>query len=364
MKTSSEVATLVGIKRQRIQEYEKAGIALKPKIKNNRGYWMYGEAEIERLWQIKFYQELKLEVPEIKAIFSNPNYNKHDEIENLIAGLEQKKKELESMIEIARAYNEMDILPSDLCGKNNKLEDIPYEAVVPLLGKFLSLFFSESSAEFWKSLIVDFASEADGEQWARTIENIAGFYTRGVPYNDDSVQQQVETLRQLDKNVVPDSWFKQLGHCRILIGEIYEDDIKEAFGEKCYNFIKEAVDYYDASYKIKSLESTPDIFLEIPAVKVFLNIECLAQNRYTTGSDEVLSEIRKLHELVSNIGAFSEVAQLELLNSIASSIGCESSIKIFDGNRKHGVWWFTSKAIQIYCKHQQETMTKEGESNE
>lgn len=37
MKTSSEVATLVGIKRQRIQEYEKAGIALKPKIKNNRG---------------------------------------------------------------------------------------------------------------------------------------------------------------------------------------------------------------------------------------------------------------------------------------------------------------------------------------
>ena len=89
MKTSSEVATLVGIKRQRIQEYEKAGIALKPKIKNNRGYWMYGEAEIERLWQIKFYQELKLEVPEIKAIFSNPNYNKHDEIENLIAGLEQ-----------------------------------------------------------------------------------------------------------------------------------------------------------------------------------------------------------------------------------------------------------------------------------
>lgn len=103
MKTSSEVATLVGIKRQRIQEYEKAGIALKPKIKNNRGYWMYGEAEIERLWQIKFYQELKLEVPEIKTIFSNPNYNKHDEIENLIAGLEQKKKELESMIEIARA---------------------------------------------------------------------------------------------------------------------------------------------------------------------------------------------------------------------------------------------------------------------
>ena len=56
MKTSSEVATLVGIKRQRIQEYEKAGIALNQKIKYNRGYWMYGVAVIERLLQIKFYQ--------------------------------------------------------------------------------------------------------------------------------------------------------------------------------------------------------------------------------------------------------------------------------------------------------------------
>ncbi|MFR5368437.1 MAG: MerR family transcriptional regulator [Faecalibacterium sp.] len=93
MKTSSEVATLVGIKRQRIQEYEKAGIALKPRVKEH-GYWQYGEREIERLWQIKFYQELGFRVPDIKAIFSNPNYNKHDEIENLIAGLEQKKKSL------------------------------------------------------------------------------------------------------------------------------------------------------------------------------------------------------------------------------------------------------------------------------
>ena len=50
-----KVANFLEIKRQRIQEYEKAGIAIKPKVKDKHGYWLYGEAEIERLWQIKFY---------------------------------------------------------------------------------------------------------------------------------------------------------------------------------------------------------------------------------------------------------------------------------------------------------------------
>ena len=75
MKKLSEVAILVDIKRQRIQEYEKAGIAFKPKVKDKHGYWLYGEAEIERLWQIKFYRTLNLTVPKIKAIFADPNYN-------------------------------------------------------------------------------------------------------------------------------------------------------------------------------------------------------------------------------------------------------------------------------------------------
>lgn len=67
MKKLSEVANFLEIKRQRIQEYEKAGIAIKPKVKDKHGYWLYGEAEIERLWQIKFYLTLNFTVPEIKG---------------------------------------------------------------------------------------------------------------------------------------------------------------------------------------------------------------------------------------------------------------------------------------------------------
>lgn len=305
MKTSSEVATLVGIKRQRIQEYEKAGIALKPKIKNNRGYWMYGEAEIERLWQIKFYQELKLEVPEIKAIFSNPNYNKHDEIENLIAGLEQKKKELESMIEIARAYNEMDILPSDLCGKNNKLEDIPYEAVVPLLGKFLSLFFSESSAEFWKSLIVDFASEADGEQWARTIENIAGFYTRGVPYNDDSLADKMSIKEALLREYLQDQ-FPASFHTMLLLPTEkahVQDDYQKIF-VCCGGAL---------SYEIQSFES-PENAMTAEQVVAIAETICAHHKEQRTlcpvNCDEIIEDyailMARIEELAANFESLGE----------------------------------------------------------
>lgn len=107
MKKLSEVAKLVDLPRQRIQEYEKAGIAFKPKVKNNHGDWLYGEAEIERLWQIKFYLTLGFRIPRIKVIFADPNYNKHDAIAAQIIELEEQKKKLEAMIEVAHVHNEI-----------------------------------------------------------------------------------------------------------------------------------------------------------------------------------------------------------------------------------------------------------------
>lgn len=364
MKTSSEVATLVGIKRQRIQEYEKAGIALKPKIKNNRGYWMYGEAEIERLWQIKFYQELKLEVPEIKAIFSNPNYNKHDEIENLIAGLEQKKKELESMIEIARAYNEMDVLPSDFFYKSGNLENFPYEMVVPLIGKFLKLFNAENVKEtFQEQLMVDWPTDNDCKQWFNALKEIIMAYKNKIPYKNEPVQKQVEIMETLDAKVFPYSQIKRTLRLQTIIAAVFKGGLEEDFGKECYKYVKDTINYY-YDYKIRHLGKRTDEILQIPVIKIFLNINQLARNRFTTGSTEVQSEIGQLYKMLDELGAFSKTAQLEFLNSLADSIGCKSTRKVFDNDREHGICWFISRAIQIYCKHQQEAMTEEGESDE
>ena len=364
MKSLSEVATLVGLIRQRIQDYEKIGIAFKPTHKDDHGYWRYGEREIERLWQIKFYQELDFRVPDIKKIFDDPNYNKHDAIEAQIIELEKKKKKLESMIEIARAYNEMDVLPSDFFYKSGNLENFPYEMVVPLIGKFLKLFYAENVKEtFQEQLMVDWPTDNDCKQWFNALNEIIKAYKNKTPYNSDPVQKQVEIMEILDAKVFPCSRIKRALRLQTIIMAVFKDGLEEDLGEECYRYVKDTINYY-YDYKIKRLGERTDELLQIPAIKIFLNIDKLARNRFTTGSTEVQSEIGQLHKMLDELGAFTKPAQLELLNSIADSIGCESTRKVFDNGRERGIFWFISRAIQIYCKHQQEAMTEKGESNE
>lgn len=114
MKTLNEVVDLVDMTRRVIQEYEKAGLAKTPTTTNKYGHLQYDESAIERLWQIRFYRELGYNKEQIRKALSDPSYNKHDAIVEQISRLEEKKRQLESMIEIARAYNEMDVLPSDI----------------------------------------------------------------------------------------------------------------------------------------------------------------------------------------------------------------------------------------------------------
>ena len=302
-------------------------------------------------------------MPDIKAIFDDPNYNRHNAIEDQINKLEEKKKQLESMIEIARSYNEMDVLPSDFCGEHNVLEIVPYEAMAPLIGKIFSLINSGACDSFWKSLEIDLPSTEDAKKWAEVIFEIAELYQDGNSYKDSSIQRNVEILHGFDEKAIPNSWLKQQAHCHYLIQVVY-DDIKEVFGDEFTLFIRNAVDYYYLFYKLKDLESTPDVLLNHPLSKVFCNIDELARNRFTTGSPEVQSEVARLHQILDDFGAFTKPTQLEFLNSVADSIGCKATRKVFDNDRDHGICWFISRAIQIYCKHQQEAMTKEGESNE
>lgn len=364
MKRLSEVAELVGLLRQRIQEYEKAGIALKPKVKDKHGYWLYGEAEIERLWQIKFYLTLGLTVPKIKTIFADPNYNKHNAIADQIAKLEKQKKSLESMIEIARAYNEMDVLPSDLYRQGGSvLESAPYEATVPLIGKFISLLSAEADDEFWDDLCDNFSSEQDEEKWAEAVGAIISYYQKGISYKEDSVQRQAGIVYNVTAKAIPDSFIKQLWRCQKILEDAVDSNdksIKEAFGEDCLEYINDAVQYYYIDFFAKN----PDELHNLPAAKILCSIEQLGKNRFTTGSVEVQSEVESLHKLLADFGIFSKAAQLELLDSLSSSMGCESSRKVFDGGRERGIFWFISRAIQIYCDHQREMMEREEGNDE
>lgn len=67
-----EVETLVGITKKNIRFYEKEGL-LSPGRESENSYRDYGEAEVERLKQIKFLRKLGMPISEIKAVLEEKN---------------------------------------------------------------------------------------------------------------------------------------------------------------------------------------------------------------------------------------------------------------------------------------------------
>ena len=91
MTTITEAAKIVGLTRRVIQEYESAGVAIKPTKRNKYGYLMYDDICMNRLWQIRFYREMGYDKAKIKTIFENPRYDSAAVIDAQIAMLEEKK---------------------------------------------------------------------------------------------------------------------------------------------------------------------------------------------------------------------------------------------------------------------------------
>lgn len=371
MKTLKQVADLVGMTRRVIQEYEKAGLTKTPTTTDKYGHLLYDEATIERLWQIRFYRELEYDKEQIRKAFTDPSYNKHDAIADQIVKLEEKKRRLESMIEVARTYNEMDILPSDIwVGQNGALENIPYNMWVAFAAKeikFLVEFIEQLDWEqdiqeaFYEELSTEWPTEKAMDQWIDAVQKIGKYYATGLPYESDKVQGQVLIMQKVDAEIIPDSAVKCWLRTDILVSEGLEDYIKENFGEGGYQYITAAVEFHIKSQWIKYAENSETVGI---ICEILENLRRYGFDHFTTGSNEVQGEIKKLHNIISNIGLFSKCAQIELLEFFSDLSNSQEAIDAFENGRERGICWFISRAIQIYCNHQKESMEKEKESNE
>lgn len=369
MKTLNEVVELVGMTRRMIQEYEKAGLARTPTTTNKYGHLLYDETAIERLWQIRFYRELEYNKEQIKEVFTDPGYNKHDAIADQIIKLEEKKKKLESMIEVARAYNEMDVLPSDVWkGQSNALEYIPYDTWVAFVAKVVEYarnFIEQIDWEkempkiFWQKLLVDWPTKEDTNQWVAAVNEIGKCYSEGVPPQSIDVQNQVSAMHRIDARIIPDSIFK----CWLRTCTIIKMAGEEAFGKDGYQYMKNAINIYVKDQWMKYVGNI-EAFSKTHIWKTIENLQFYGYEYYTTGSQEVQGEIKGLHKMLSDIGIFSEKVQMGILCYISDFLDSQEVKDVIEEGREKGICWFISKAIQVYCNHQQEAMEEKEENNE
>ena len=81
-----KLSTLAGVSVRTLHLYDKMGL-LKPSVRTEAGYRLYGEKELLRLQQILFYRELDFPLKDIQTILDDPAFD-------LVQALEAHKKAL------------------------------------------------------------------------------------------------------------------------------------------------------------------------------------------------------------------------------------------------------------------------------
>ncbi|ABG59570.1 MerR family transcriptional regulator [Cytophaga hutchinsonii] len=76
-----KLAQISGVSIRTLHHYDKIGL-LKPSVRTEARYRMYGEPELIRLQQILFYKELDFSLQKIAAIMDDPDFNTIDALES------------------------------------------------------------------------------------------------------------------------------------------------------------------------------------------------------------------------------------------------------------------------------------------
>lgn len=92
-----KLASLAGVSVRTLHLYDEIGL-LKPSIRTDKKYRLYGRAEALRLQQILFYKELEMPLKEIGDILDDPEFDPIQSLEKHKKLLQQKQKKLHTLL--------------------------------------------------------------------------------------------------------------------------------------------------------------------------------------------------------------------------------------------------------------------------
>lgn len=234
MKTITEVAKITGIIPQRINDYEKAGLLEKPKVRNKYNYRLYDDKDIRRLWQIRFYKELGYTIPQMQQIFLSPDYRPEIGLADQIKALEEKKKQLESLLIQARALQEtgldMTLAYELLPAMRNFTYDEATEAAFLPGSKAILAKIEETRAETASDDFTEEQTDALGEG----LYDVLDLIDDGLLPSDEKVQNRIFLLKNQCR--LPITSLRLM-----LLTQDFKTILIEDFGEEVYQSLIEAV---------------------------------------------------------------------------------------------------------------------------
>lgn len=98
MMTVSKLASVCGLSRTTVLYYESQGL-LKPAVRSDSNYRVYGEREVERLRQIRVYRGVGMSVREIRTVLAGPQ-------NDVASALRRRLADVDKEIEVLRGHQQ------------------------------------------------------------------------------------------------------------------------------------------------------------------------------------------------------------------------------------------------------------------
>lgn len=95
-----EVCNLIGISRRALQGYEKAKLVAHTG-KTDKGYFLYDDEAQKRICEIKFYQDMKFQIREIKVLLDASKEERRMLLEKQLTVLKKEHEQIKITIEKA-----------------------------------------------------------------------------------------------------------------------------------------------------------------------------------------------------------------------------------------------------------------------
>lgn len=344
MKTLREVSEIVGMSRRVIQEYEsykEFNLATTPTTKNKYGHLLYDEKDIERLWLIRFYRELKYNKKQIGEIFSNPYYNINKELDKIVSNLEEERKKLDNLIKTAKAMSTLDLNPISLKYMSAYIGDISFDDTIAVFTAGNQIYANTNEIE---NLYIDILTEEDYDKILDIEDEIAELKNQGHPYDDIIVQDRVRDIYQIQSkgfagSVIYFSYYSLI----FAPGTESARNEDKLYGIGYSNYLYQAIRCFCMNNSNNEVDKT--------LLDALDDIEKLALKRFSASSIEVQNEVKKIHAFYSKMKGLTEIGQIESVTYIGKLFGSEALKKIIDNGANKGLSWFLSRAIEIYIKN-------------
>jgi DNA-binding transcriptional MerR regulator len=240
-----EIADLTGVTVRTLHYYDEIGLLHPSKI-TDAGYRIYDETALEDLHQILFFRELDFSLSQIKAIISNPSFDKKEALSKHKELLTKKRDRLNGLIELVNKTIKGDKTMSFKEFDTTEIEKCKNEYEVEVKERWGN---SDAYVEFEKR-----TKKYSKGNWQRINTESKDIFDSFVKYrNEEPDSKEVQALVKEWQDFITNNFYNCSTNMLSCLGMMYVND--ERFknninknGEGTAELISKAIEIYCANH--------------------------------------------------------------------------------------------------------------------